>query len=72
MLKILNGYNNFIKKTYFWKPGMNIETTVKTSTGEGNGTFSLRWITVNGMVCLSWGLLFRVSCWIGSAMSATK
>lgn len=41
---------------------MNTENTVKTSGGEGSGTFSLRWIRVNGMVCLSWGLLFLVSC----------
>lgn len=52
----------FYKETYFWKLGMNTENTVKTSTGKGNGTFSLRWIRVNGMVCLSWGLLFLVSC----------
>lgn len=36
------------------------------------GTFSLRWMRVKGMLCLSWGLLFRVSCWMGSAISATK
>lgn len=40
--------------------------------GKGSSTFSLRWIRVKGMVCLSWGLLFLVSCWMGSAMSATE
>lgn len=39
---------------------------------QGSSTFSLRWISVKGMLCLSWGLLFLVSCWMGSAMSATK
>lgn len=40
--------------------------------GKGSSTFSLRWIRVKGMLCLSWGLLFLVSCWMGSAMSATE
>lgn len=39
---------------------------------EGSSTFSLRWMRVKGMLCLSWGLLFLVSCWMGSAMSATE
>lgn len=44
----------------------------KNTGGMGSSTFSLRWIRVKGMVCRSWGLLFLVSCWMGSAMSATK